>query len=304
MRDLIPEARVKDVVALLSGSTPVAGSPIRSRHVDHADVVRAVDVLADELTKLGLEAHRHPFVHRGIKRENVYADITGTGDGMIWVTAHLDSTAARELSYQPDNDPAPGADDDASGSAAVVAIATALVVLAEASPPARTIRFALFNAEEQGLVGSGHFARAAAEANLRIDAVLQLDMIGFVPSGDDRRFEVHYGRLADPAVERRSEPLAKLVVAAAKLFDGVGDAEIYSSPTDPADGRSDHTSFQERGFPAILVSENLFAGPVGQPDGSLNNPDYHSAADTTIDAVYTTAIARAAALSAWTLANV
>ena len=304
VRDLIPEARVKDVVARLSGSTPVAGSSITSRHIDHADVVRAVDALADELTKLGLEAHRHPFVHRGIKRENVYADITGTGDGMIWVTAHLDSTAAREFPYQPDNDPAPGADDDASGSAAVVAIATALVVLAEVSPPARTIRFALFNAEEQGRVGSGHFARAAAEANLRIDAVLQLDMIGFVPSGDDRRFEVHYGRPGDPAVERRSEPLGKLVVAAAKLFDGVSDAEIYSSPNDPADGRSDHTSFQERGFPAILVSENFFAGAVGQPDGSINNPNYHTAADTTIDAEYTTAIARAAALSAWTLANV
>ena len=165
MRELIPEARVKDVVARLSGSTPVGGSPIRSRHIHHADAVRAVDVLADELTKLGLEARRHRFVHEGIVRENVYADIAGTGDGMIWVTAHLDSTAAREQPYQPDDDPAPGADDDGSGSAAVVAIASALAALAEATPPARTIRFALFNAEEHGRVGSGHFARPPPEQN-------------------------------------------------------------------------------------------------------------------------------------------
>jgi bacterial leucyl aminopeptidase len=303
VRELISEARVKDVVARLSGSRPVRGSPIRSRHVHHADATRAVAMLADELSKLGLQALRHRFVHEGIVRENVYADINGTGDGMIWVTAHLDSTAARGGAYQPDTDPAPGADDDGSGSAAVVAIAAALVTLAETAPPAQTIRFALFNAEEHGLVGSGYFAKAAADADLRIEAVLQLDMVGFVPAGDDRRFELHYGHLADPAVESRSEPIAKLLAAAAKLFDGIGDAEIYRSPTDPADGRSDHTSFQERGYPAILVCENFFGGPIGQPAGPPNNPNYHSANDTGIDGVYATAIARAAALSAWTLAS-
>ena len=303
LRELIPEARLVDLVARLSGSAPVAGSPIVSRHVWHADVARAVELLAAELAGLGLQAHRHRFVHEGVVQQNVYADIPGTGDGMIWVTAHLDSTAAREQPYRPDGDPAPGADDDGSGSAAVIAIAAALVALAEVAPPTRTIRFALFNAEEHGLVGSGHFARAAAAVGLPVDAVLQLDMIGHVPAGDDRRFEVHCGHVADPAVERRSEPLALLVAAAAKLFDGVGDAEVYRSPTDPADGRSDHTSFQSRGYPAILVSENFFGGTVTNPGGPPNNPNYHSANDVEIDAAFTTAIARAAALSAWTLAT-
>ena len=302
MRELIPEARVKDVVARLSGSTPVGGSRIQG-HIHHADAVRAVDVLADELTKLGLEARRHRFVHEGIVRENVYADIAGTGDGMIWVTAHLDSTAAREQPYQPDDDPAPGADDDGSGSAAVVAIASAFAALAEATPPARTIRFALFNAEEHGLIGSGHFARAAAGADLRIDAVLQLDMIGFVPTGDDRRFEVHYGHLADPAVERRSEPLAKLVAAAAKLFTGVGDASCIVLPPTLPTGEVTTPLFRSADFLPSWCAKTCSAAPSGSPPDEPNNPNYHSANDTGIDAVYATAIARAAALSAWTLAT-
>ena len=87
--------------------------------------------------------------------DNVFADIAGTGDAMIWITAHLDSTAGGEGGYRPGRDPAPGADDDASGAAAVIAIAEALRALAKTTRPKRTIRFALFNAEEHGLVGSG-----------------------------------------------------------------------------------------------------------------------------------------------------
>ncbi len=304
--ELIAAVRIKDLVARLSGTAAVGDTPIASRHVHHPDAARAVALLADEFDALELRAERHKFVHEAQVLENVFADIAGTGDTMIWITAHLDSTAGGEVGYRPSRDRAPGADDDASGSAAVIAIAEALATLARTTRPKRTIRFALFNAEEHGLVGSGHFARAAATAGLRIDAVLQLDMIGFRSTPTDRRFEIHYGHRANPGVERRSEPLASLVATCAATLDELGDAEIYlTGPTsdDPADSRSDHSSFQRNGFPAVLVSENFFGGTVQDPADEPNNPQYHRSTDTGFDADYTTSIARATALAAWTLAN-
>jgi bacterial leucyl aminopeptidase len=295
------------LVARLSGAAAAVGdTPIASRHVHHPDATRAVALLADEFDALELRAQRHTFVHEALVLENVFADIAGTGDAMIWITAHLDSTAGGEVGYRPRRDRAPGADDDASGSAAVIAITGALATLARTTRPKRTIRFALFNAEEHGLIGSGHFARAAAMAGLRIDAVLQLDMIGFRSTPTDRRFEIHYGHRANPGVERRSEPLASLVAACAATLDELGDAEIYfTGPTsdDPADSRSDHSSFQRNGFPAVLISENFFGGTVQDPAAEPNNPQYHRWTDTGVDVDYVTSIARATALAAWTLAN-
>ena len=130
-------------------------------------------------------------------------------------------------------------------------------------------------------------------------------MIGFLPTPTDRRFEIHYGHRANPAIERRSGPLAALVAASAAVLDELGAAEIYlTSPTgdDPADSRSDHSSFQRNGFPAVIVCENFFGGTVVQPAGA-NNPQHHRRTDTTIDSAYATSIARATALAAWTLAN-
>ena len=306
VRELIAVPRIEEVVARLSGASAVGDAPIASRHVHHPDAARAVALLADEFDALGLTPQRHQFVHEGRVLDNVFADIAGTGDAMIWITAHLDSTAGSERGYRPGRDPAPGADDDASGSAAVIAIAEALRTLAKTTRPKRTIRFALFNAEEHGLVGSGHFARAAATAGLRIDGVLQHDMIGFRSSPADRRFEIHYGHRANPAIELRSEPLAALVAECAAMLDELGDAEVYFTTPgrdDPADSRSDHSSFQRNGFPAVIVSENFFGGTVEQPADEPNNPQYHRRTDTGIDAAYATSIARATALAAWTLAN-
>ena len=61
--------------------------------------------------------------------------------------------------------------------------------------------------------------------------------------------------------------------------------------------------FHANGFPAVLISENFFGGTVQDPAAQPNNPQYHRWADTGVDADYTASIARATALTAWTLAN-
>ena len=96
-------------------------------------------------------------------------------------------------------------------------LAAALAVLALAAKidrPRREFRFVLFNAEEQGLVGSRAYARDAAARAADIVAVLKLDMIGF-DTPPARTFELQAGFTPSVEVQQRSVGLAEVVAALA-----------------------------------------------------------------------------------------
>lgn len=295
-----------------TGAQPAGtnGAVIKSRHIHHADNAVAVTTLVADLERIGagrLAVHRHRFTHEGRPLDNVEAELPGTGlDGVVLVTAHLDATGARQAGYQPALDPAPGADDDASGVAGVLAAADAIGALdATRRVPRRTVRFVLFNAEEHGLVGSHAYARDQAVLGTPIVAVFQLDMIGYdvLP---ERTFELHAGFTPSPAVEARSLALAQMI---AELVPQVSPAlpapQIYpaSGESDPAERRSDHYSFQLQGYPACLASEDLFAGPgSGAPPAEMN-PRYHLPTDAVINAGYAADIARLVTAAAWVAAT-
>jgi bacterial leucyl aminopeptidase len=182
--------------------TETNGGVIKSRHIHHTDNAAAVTMLVADLERIGvgrLVVHRHRFTHEGRSLDNVEAELSGNGlDGVVLVTAHMDSTGARQSGYQPAQDPAPGADDDASGIAGVLAAADAILALdATLGVPRRTVRFVLFNAEEHGLVGSNAYARDQAILGTPIIAVFQMDMIGYdvLP---ERTFELHAGFTPHP----------------------------------------------------------------------------------------------------------
>ncbi|MBC8091584.1 MAG: M28 family peptidase, partial [Pseudonocardia sp.] len=108
---------------------------------------------------------------------NVFAEKPGETDGVLMVGAHLDSV--------PEG---PGINDNGSGSAAILEVATLL------SKPKtdQTIRFAWWGAEELGLLGAEYYvANLPAEELARIGAYLNFDMVGspnfarFVYDGDD-----------------------------------------------------------------------------------------------------------------------
>jgi hypothetical protein len=276
--------------------------PIGSRHVAHPGNRRAVDEVATELAGLAagrLTVRLLPFTHGGRTLFNVEATLPGRSDAAVLVTAHLDATAMSSLPYRPDLDAAPGADDDGSGLAAVLAVAERLAVLLP-EPPVHTLRFVLFNAEEQGLIGSAVYARQQRAAGADILAVLQLDMIGFNRS-DPRSWELHAGHRADPDVEATSLRLAaELHDLTALVSPKLSPPQIYHSGLsggDPADGRSDHSSFQSRGYPACLASEDFFAGPTGTVPEP--NPDYHRRTDTFVDPEFAADIARVVAAAAF-----
>ena len=301
-------------LASLSGT----GQPIVSRHIRHADNYLVVKALQKDLKKIGgenIKVSRQRFQHENLFLYNVVAEYKGDAEpeSLVLVTAHLDSTASSSGgAYNPAVDAAPGADDDASGVAAVLAIAEAIGALYAVKKPKKTIRFVLFNAEEHGLIGSKAYARSEAAINAKIDAVFQMDMIGFRGNQEAtaRRFEVHAGFPASETIEKRSLDLAKILE---KIYGSVSPnlaaQQVYpdhesGDGDDPAAGRSDHAPFQERGYAAVVVSEDFFAGPKFDSPAAQPNPNYHKAADRRIDYEYAADIARVIAGAAIVAAGI
>ena len=300
-----------------AGVTPLddnGATRVLTRHSVSADNTRVVTAIAEELGAIGggaFTVRLHPFSFNGITLQNVEAEWSGASPELVIVSAHLDSTAvashAGSPPYRPTLDAAPGADDDASGIAGVLAIARALRGM-PVERPQRTLRFVLFNAEEQGLVGSTAYARAQANATAPVVAVFQLDMIGNnnVPPA---LFEVHagYSPLAD--VEARSLVLARrlqrLTPIVSERLDGPELCHT-KGPTinerDGAESRSDHAAFHARGYAACCISEDLFLNDATLPVAETNE-HYHKNSDTQINQQYAADIARVVAAAAWLTAQ-
>jgi FMN phosphatase YigB (HAD superfamily) len=306
-------------VARISGASPlVDGEELRVRSRDAAgdDNQRVVDALADRFRDLGLAVRRHEFTWRGHRLSNVEAEHRVEGaDSTVLVTAHLDSTASsgdftdengEPRPYDPAADPAPGADDDGSGTAAVLAAAESLrALVADGGTPTRNVRFVLFNAEEQGLVGSKFYARAAAARGEAIVGVFQMDMIAGLQDGSAPRMEIHAGSRVPGPVVHASDALGGLVAHTTEAIAPEFTVQQLTGPDDPAVGRSDHASFHERGWAAVAVSEDLFSTPDGAP--GTGTRQYHTPGDTLSDvdhdAEFAATIARCVTATALTVAG-
>jgi hypothetical protein len=291
--------------------TPTPGpGAAQSRNIWHPGNALATEGLARGLANICGAAHvwRHTFQFLGQSFANVVAEIPGTSKDLVIVGAHFDSTAGNTPNYAAATDAAPGADDDASGVAGVLAIAEALKALSATSPPGRTLRFVLFNAEEQGRRGSVAYAKdLKSSGTSAVAAMFQMDMIGWnSDQGAKKKFEVHATGSDDyKSVFAGCRDVANLVIAAAAQVSPNLDPQRYPlgrSTTDPATNRSDHSSFQYQGWPACLVAEDLFAD-AGNAPKQTGNPHYHLATDVDVNVAYATDVVRAVAAAAWTAAN-
>jgi photosystem II stability/assembly factor-like uncharacterized protein len=194
----------------------------------------------------------------------------------ILLTAHLDATSGN-----PTVD-APGADDNGSGSVTVVRAAQIMSSLAFD----KTIRFVCFTGEEQGLIGSGAYASNAASRGDTIDAVVNLDMIAYESNNQDV-IELHAGTTV-PA----SAAIADVFM---DVNTSYGLSLVPEKITSGATTSSDHSSFWDVGYPAIL----------GIEDFQDFTPYYHTVNDrvSTIDQSYFTRFAKASVGTVATLAG-
>jgi Zn-dependent M28 family amino/carboxypeptidase len=125
-----------------------------------------------------------PRVPTPTRITNVVATLRGTdptaADRVYVVGAHYDSRVSDVLNGTSD---APGANDDASGTAAVLELARVFAP----RPTEATIQFVAFAGEEQGLLGSDHFAQLAQDQGRNIQGVLNMDIIGSPNGGNGFR---------------------------------------------------------------------------------------------------------------------
>jgi len=210
---------------------------LRTRYYSTAQMDSACRYVYEEFESLGLMTTYDPFTYHGYALKNVLGVKAGSVDpSRIYViVGHLDS-----VSQNPQNE-APGADDNGSGSCAVLEAARLLA----GRPSDYTIYFLCVSAEEQGLVGSEHFAAQADAQNLDIRAVLNLDMVGWNdPAGADLWLEGFHNGVS-------SVWLMDLVGENGEAYAGLS---VYQYPGEGFG--SDHVPFHNHGYPAILSIEN------------------------------------------------
>ncbi|WP_052518217.1 M20/M25/M40 family metallo-hydrolase [Archangium violaceum] len=183
---------------------------------------------------------------------SVIVTIRGTSlpNEVVVLGAHLDSINGSGSSYA-----APGADDDASGVAALTEVLR--VAVAKGYKPARTVKLMAYAAEEIGLRGSGAIAANYKSTGVNVVGVLQLDMINYRGSSYDIVMVSDYTNAAQNTFIRN------LIT---RYLPGV-----TATSTTCGYGCSDHASWHNRGFPASIPFEAL----MGQ-----DNPTIHTTSDT------------------------
>ncbi|HPC83310.1 MAG TPA: M20/M25/M40 family metallo-hydrolase [Thermoanaerobaculaceae bacterium] len=194
-----------------------------------------------------------------------------------------------------------GADDNASGVAALLEIARAFAGLEPA--PKRTVIFAFWTGEEDGKLGSGHWVRHPLWQLARTSAYLNLDMIGHPWLAEeistllaDAGHPDPEGFLAGLAPEDFVEPglppdRPELAAALLRAGRATGLA-LHLDRTDGTHGGSDYRDFARAGVPWVRFFGNFF-------------PDYHEPGDTPnrLDPAQVRRVARLAFATAYTLAD-
>jgi hypothetical protein len=235
-----------DLLAHLTGDEEVAPGVNIPDRATAANRARARDYLASAFRGLGLT----PQVHSYTTGANVFALLESTTGGAqhLVLGAHYDTVAL-----------SPGADDNGSGVAAVLAAARQLKDIACRSRP---VIFVLFDEEERGLVGSEQFARKLVADKVAVHSVHTVDQVSWDRNGD-RLVELE---LPDTGLR----PLYEAAVSALGVTIPLMTTNTRSS---------DHSSFRPT-FPAIGVTEGYVSRDT--------SPHMHRPTDrlATIDLAY------------------
>ncbi|MFA5403793.1 MAG: M20/M25/M40 family metallo-hydrolase [Ignavibacteria bacterium] len=228
-----------DTSCLIGGSSYT----ILSRNYNSTHNPKAAQYIYEKFQSFGLTTWYQNITSTNI---NVLARKTGTKypNQYVIICGHYDD--------MPLGTTAPGADDNASGTVCVMEAAR---LLRNINLP-YTIIFAAWDEEEKGLYGSKAYADTAFAHGDSIIAVLNFDMIAYDGNND--------GQL-DVNTNAASTPLANNYAQIVSLYQPTLIPQVTTS----LNGGSDHQSFQQRGYQAILAIE----------DNSDFTPYYHTTND-------------------------
>ena len=203
-------------------------------------------------------------VPRAVEISSVIATLKGDdGSGRTYVmSSHYDSRDSDSADGERD---APGADDNGSATAAVLEAARVLAAV----PLHGTVVFACFDAEEQGLFGSGHYAKTLKDRHVDVEGDLNNDIVG-ASIGDDGVKRDDVVRIFSEALPPGTDPARVNAIGGendspsrelARFAKETGDAYptgLHGTIVYRADRflrGGDHESFNAQGFAAIRFVE-------------------------------------------------
>ena len=188
-----PTPNAKPIAEILTQIDPAkldahlaALTSFSSRWVTHPGHAKAQAYIKNELAKLDVNVEEWKNVYQGMTLDNIFAFIDpASGNvgstGWVLVSAHYDSTANRTSGWRPAIDPAPGADDNATGTAGLLEIAR--ILAADRTRVHSRIVLAFFDGEELFFKGSGAYMSSLSKP-YPYKAAVNLDMVGFNPITD------------------------------------------------------------------------------------------------------------------------
>ena len=262
--------RVTDLDRLRAHVAALEGP--RHRLAAPAALDRAADYVARVFAESGLPVVEQPVPFGGTTYRNIVAILRGTDPARphLVIGAHYDSVPGT-----------PGADDNASGVAALLEAARQLAP----RPMAATVEFVGFTLEEpQGMdygVGSRTFAQEAKRRGVRYAGALVLEMLGYTDPRPSQSVPwllrwkrmPRTGTFLAAAGDGRSGSLLREFSRAAA--ESVPDLPLVTVQVPfkgwllPHSRLSDNRSFWDVGYPALMVTDTAF----------LRNPHYHQASD-------------------------
>ena len=276
----------------LSGADPITVDgqtyTLPGRYAYNPEAVVASHWIYGQFANYGLSTSYHDIYSDSGLSDNVVAELPGVvwPDRVFIVSSHYDSINEEYLWDDSIDYPCPGADDNASGTAAVLELARVLSQYQFKS----TIRFITFSGEEEGLYGSTDYATDCYQSYTDIRGVLNFDMIAYTGGSDVEDVDIIYQWEQGSELGQIERDMALSYQEHLIANTDFGPERVAQHKYDL--GGSDHQPFHENGYPAILVIE---AGALEIYMGS--NPYYHTADDTfdTLDMDFATAIVRGAA---------
>jgi len=262
-----------------------------------------------------LQKPSFPRIPEPVRVTNLVATLAGTRAGsshrVYVVSGHYDSRVKNVMDAQA---AAPGADDDASGTAAVIEMER---VMSRYDFPS-TLVFLAVAGEEQGLVGSTHWATEAKHREMDIQGMLNNDIIGNTHGlgGQIERHQVRVFAQGVPPAKQWNDRLAELVrtggendTPARQLARAVFDAGAVYVPsmqvriiyrTDRYLRSGDHSPFLDQGYAAVRFTEPTEDFHHEHEDVRTENGIAYGDVPEAVDFVYVGDVAR---VNAATLAN-
>jgi hypothetical protein len=212
-------------------------------------------------------------ITRPVELRNIVAILPGRSSRRIYITAHYDTVnigpgAQIASNTQPPgvtvpdpqsnpaqdyNAPAPGADDNGSGTALTMELAR---VFADSGIDFdATLVFALWAGEEQGLFGSRAHAQRLQQDAVTVDADLNNDIVGGSHGGDGSVDAQTVRLYAQGPEDSMSRSLARFIEKAAAVYVPSHRVRLMARE-DRFSRSSDHSAFTQRGFAAVVFRES------------------------------------------------